>query len=557
MQLDELKPNVIVRGAIFPEPVQVIVVVPMGNSVKLIGKGLTTGKVHEPILNAEQLASLEATPEKEPFDGDAHRFRLGIEALRLGLAYEYDPYFSLSIARVDPLPHQLEAVYDYFIKLPRIRFLLADDPGAGKTIMAGLLIKELKIRGLVQRTLIVAPASLSFQWQRELKDKFRENFEIIRSDVLRANYGSNPWQDKNQLITSVSWVSRIEDAKESLLRSHWDLIIVDEAHKMSAYSADKKNLAYQLGESLSQMTDHYLLMTATPHKGDPENFCLFLSLLDKDVYGDVKSLEEAMTRHEAPFYLRRIKEALVTFPDPDTGVVKQLFTRNVQTVPFQISDDELDLYDRLTRYVEDQSIRAAGEDSSRARAVGFTMAMLQRRFASSIYAVRRTLERMKDKREKILEDPEKYRQEQINKRLPEDFEDLPEDEQQEIIAQLEDVVASYNPNDLREEIIELSGLIKQAQILETAEAEVKVRHLRDLLTKERLFSDPTVKLLLFTEHKDTLDFLAGDGKDGRPLGKLREWGLTLTQIHGGMKIGDRDTPASRIYAERDTNKTCI
>jgi len=141
MQLDQLKPNVIVHGAIFPEPVQVIVVIPMGNSVKLIGKGLNSGKVHEPILNAEQLASLEATPDKEPFDGDALRFRLGIEALRLGLAYEYDPYFALSIARVDPLPHQLEAVYDYFIKLPRIRFLLADDPGAGKTIMAGLLIK--------------------------------------------------------------------------------------------------------------------------------------------------------------------------------------------------------------------------------------------------------------------------------------------------------------------------------------------------------------------------------------------------------------------------------
>src|SRR5438034_5430691 len=345
MQLEQLKPNVIVRGAIFPEPVQVIVVVPMGASVKLIGKGLTTGKVHEPILNAEQLASLEATPEKEPFDGDAHRFRLGIEALRLGLAYEDDPYFSLSIARVDPLPHQLEAVYDYFIKLPRIRFLLADDPGAGKTIMAGLLIKELKIRGLVQRTLIVAPASLSFQWQRELKDKFRENFEIIRSDVLHANYGSNPWQDKNQLITSVSWVSRIEDAKESLLRSHWDLIIVDEAHKMSAYSADKKTLAYQLGESLSQMTDHYLLMTATPHKGDPENFCLFLSLLDRDVYGDVKSLEDAMARHEAPFYLRRLKEALVTFPDPETGNVKKLFTdRFVHTASFDLDGEEYDFY---------------------------------------------------------------------------------------------------------------------------------------------------------------------------------------------------------------------
>ena len=293
MQLDQLKPNVIVRGAIFPEPVQVIVVVPMGNSVKLIGKGLTTGKVHEPILNAEQLASLEATPDKEPFDGDALRFRLGIEALRLGLAYEYDPYFSLSIARVDPLPHQLEAVYDYFLKLPRIRFLLADDPGAGKTIMAGLLLKELKIRGLVQRTLIVTPANLSFQWQRELKDKFRENFEVIRSDVLRANYGRTPGRIRTR-SSRRSPGSRASRTPRSLLRSHWDLIIVDEAHKMSAYSADKKTLAYQLGESLSQMTDHYLLMTATPHKGDPENFCLFLSLLDRDVYGDVKSLEEAM-----------------------------------------------------------------------------------------------------------------------------------------------------------------------------------------------------------------------------------------------------------------------
>jgi len=104
----------------------------MGASVKLVGKGLNTGQVHEPILNADQVAALEATPEKAPFDGDPQKFRLGIEVHRLGLAYEYDPYFALSIARVDPLPHLLEAVYDYFLRLPRIRFLLADDPGAGR-----------------------------------------------------------------------------------------------------------------------------------------------------------------------------------------------------------------------------------------------------------------------------------------------------------------------------------------------------------------------------------------------------------------------------------------
>src|ERR1700680_910965 len=275
MQPEELKQNVTVYGPLFPEPVQIIIAVPMGSSVKLIGKGVRSNTVYEPILSADQLAQLHASPAQEPFDGDASKFRLGVEAMRLGLAYEYDPYFSLSIARVDPLPHQLEAVYDYFIKLPRIRFLLADDPGAGKTIMAGLLIKELKARGLIRRTLIVTPANLTFQWQRELADKFREKFDIIRGDVLRANYGQNPWQERDQVITSVSWVAIMEDARESLFRSRWDLVIVDEAHKMSAYADDRKTLAYRLGEALSKMTDHFLLMTATPHTGDQDKFSRF------------------------------------------------------------------------------------------------------------------------------------------------------------------------------------------------------------------------------------------------------------------------------------------
>ena len=552
MNASELKPGIIVRGPVLPEPIEVLVVTPLGDVIKIVGAGQKTGQVHQRVLRLDQLQFLDATPEREPFDGDPARFRLGIEAARLGLAYEYDPYFSLSISRVDPLPHQLEAVYDYFMRLPRIRFLLADDPGAGKTIMAGLLLKELKIRGLVKRTLIVAPANLCFQWQRELKEKFREPFEVVRSDVLRANYGQNPWQEKNQVITSISWVSRIEDAKESLLRSRWDLVIVDEAHKMAAYSADKKTLAYKLGEALSTMTDHYLLMTATPHKGDPENFCLFLELLDRDIYGSVKSLEEAMRRHHAPFYLRRTKEALVSFPDPETGEVKKLFTkREVRTASFELDGDEYDFYDALTRYVEDQSIKASEDDSARGRALSFTMAMLQRRFASSVYAVRRSLERMRDKRQKILADPEKYRKEQIEDRLPDDFDDLPEDEQMEIEARLEGVVASVDPIALREEIQRLGKLIEHARALEGREIESKLVKLRKVLSDNNVFNDPKMKLLIFTEHKDTLDYLAGDGKDGRPLGKLRQWNLKTTQIHGGMKIGDRDTPGTRIYAERE------
>jgi SNF2 family DNA or RNA helicase len=442
----------------------------------------------------------------------------------------------------------LEAVYEYFLKQPRIRFLLADDPGAGKTIMAGLLLKELKIRGLVKRTLIVTPANLTFQWQREMKDKFREDFEVIRGDVLRANYGMNPWQDRHQVVTSVSWISRVADAQDSLLRSHWDLIIVDEAHKMSAYSSDKKTLAYQLGEKLSELTDHYLLMTATPHKGDPQNFCLFLELLDRDVYGDVQSLEEAMRRNSAPFYLRRVKEALVTFPDAETGKPKKLFTnRRVDTIDFKIDAEEGDFYDELTRYVEDQSIKAAQDDSARGRALGFTMAMLQRRFASSVYAVRRSLERMRDKRQKILEDPEAYRQSVIERKRPDDFDDLTEVEQEQILQNLESVVASINPQDLKLEIVELDRLIIQAKRLEQREVESKLVKLKQVLTDRGLFGDPKMKLLIFTEHKDTLDFLVT---------KLREWGLSVTQIHGGMKIGDRDTPNTRIYSEREFREDC-
>ena len=542
----------IISGPTLPEAVEVLSVTPYGTSLKIVGRGLRTGRTYDPVLNASQLSQLTVSADTEPFDGDARLFRLGIEAQRLGLAYEYDPFFSLSIARVDPLPHQLEAVYGYFLKLPRIRFLLADDPGAGKTVMAGLLLKELKARGLVRRVLIVTPANLTFQWQRELSEKFREKFDVIRGDVLRANYGQNPWQECDQVITSVSWVSIIEDARESLLRSRWDLVVVDEAHKMSAPADDRKTYAYRLGESLSRMTDHFLLMTATPHKGDPEHFRRFLALLDPDVYGSIQSLQQALREHEAPFYLRRTKEALVTFPDPETGEVRKLFTkRDVRTAAFDLDGEELEFYDELTRYVEDQSMAAAGQESARARAVGFTMAMLQRRMASSVYAVRRSLERMQIRRQKILDDPEAYRQEQIERKLPDDFDELTEEEQTALVEKLADEVLSVDPAPLREEIGRLSVLVEQAIHLESRDLQTKLQKLRSILKAEGIFDNPKMKLLIFTEHKDTLDYLAGDGRDDRPVGKLREWGLTLTQIHGGMKIGDRDTPGTRIYAERE------
>lgn len=196
MNLDQLKPNAIASGPVFPEPVKIIAVVPMGSSTKLIAEGLETGKVHQPVLSAEQIATLEISPDSKPYDGDPERFRLGIESIRLGLAYEYDPYFSLSIARVDPLPHQLEAVYDYFLKLPRIRFLLADDPGAGKTIMAGLLVKELKVRGLILRdtelSVLDNAGSVSrdqaLEWANEQYDAFAERRRLKAETEADGRY---------------------------------------------------------------------------------------------------------------------------------------------------------------------------------------------------------------------------------------------------------------------------------------------------------------------------------------------------------------------------------
>jgi superfamily II DNA or RNA helicase len=535
-----IQPGTVIKGEVFPEPIRVVLVQPIGAAVKIGGQGLHSKQYHERLLTREQALGLEVIPVEARFDGDALRFRLGIEAARLGLAYEYDPYFSLSIARVDPLPHQLEAVYEYILPLPQIRFLLADDAGAGKTIMAGLLLKELKLRGLVSRTLIVTPANLAFQWQREMRDRFRERFDIIRGIDLRNAYGVNPWQDKPQVITSMDWAKR-EEVLESLGRTSWDLIIVDEAHRMSASDPEHKTERYRLGELLSQKTHHFLLLTGTPHKGDPANFCLFLQLLDRDVYGDVRSLEEAMKRNHAPFYLRRTKEALVTFPDPDTGKVCRLFTnREVRTVRFELDGQEFDFYEALTRYVQDQSIRAAADPSARGRALGFTMAMYQRRFASSIHAVRRSLERRLQKLEDRLRRPQSETPTDLS-RLDE-IDELPEDEVAQLEEEVEQVSLPSERQAIQQEIEALRALVQRARALEEREMSSKLIKLREVLTSQNIFGDPNTKLLIFTEFKETLDYLVAT---------LRQWGLRVTQIHGGMRIGDRDTPGTRIYAERE------
>jgi superfamily II DNA or RNA helicase len=533
----------IVEGPVLAEPVRIEVVGRVGDRVRLVGEGLRTGRFHQLLLDEQQLAVVTVSPAEGSYDGDPRRFRLGVEGQRLGLAYEYDPYFSLSISRVDPLPHQVEAVYDVMLPLPRIRFLLADDAGAGKTIMAGLLLRELKLRGLVERTLIVVPANLAFQWQRELHDRFREGFELVRGLDLRNAYGTNPWQDKAQLITSIDWAKR-DEVRESLARVHWDLVIVDEAHHMSASDAEHKTARYRLGELLSERADHLVLLTATPHKGDPAAFALFLQLLDRDAYAHIRSLNEAMRKGHAPFYLRRIKEALVSFPDPDTGEVHRLFTqRETRTAAFDLDPEELGFYEALTRYVQDQSLRAAADRTARGRALGFTMAMYQRRFASSVHAALCSLRRRVERIERRLRELGDARPAvDFDERRLEDLDELTEQEVEELEEQAEEASLAADRAQLQTERSQLLPMIERAENLEQREVSSKLAKLRQVLTDQQIFADPDTKLLLFTEHKDTLDFLVD---------RLTSWGLAVTQIHGGMKVGDRDTEGTRLFAERE------
>ncbi|MBI2060370.1 MAG: DUF3883 domain-containing protein [Nitrospirae bacterium] len=508
--------------------------------------GVQSERFRSVTLTATDLKTLTILDSRATYDGNGQLLRLGLQAYTLGIAYEFDPYFGLSISRVDPLPHQLEAVYDYLLKLARVRFLLADDAGAGKTIMAGLLIRELKLRGLAERILVVCPANLAFQWQRELKEKFDEKFLVMKGSDIRDQFGVNQWMEQKQTITSLDLAKR-EDILPGLRQVHWDVIIVDEAHRMSAADETHKSQRYRLGELLRDISDHLLLLTATPHKGDPINFTLFLQLLDPDTYADVRSIREAMTRQRAPFYLRRTKEAMVYFPErqPDgTWTATKIFKKRIpKTVDFNIDGPEFDLYRQVTRYVKAQSVRAAAAgDDPRSRAVGFLMSLYQRRLASSMYALRHSLENRATRLEMALKRAQDLAQiapPEIPS--PEELEEMEESERERLEEILEAITIAGNADQVREEIRELSDLAGKAKAVEDAGSEAKLSKLKATLQAEGFFDHPDRRLLLFTEFKDTLDYLVG---------KLKDWGFRVGYIHGSMKAGSRDDEGTRLHSEQ-------
>jgi len=532
---DKIIEGSILEGPYWQEPVRVLSVKSRSNRLEVHAIGVHSQQHSAKLIATEDFEAkvkISLPSERAAFDGNSVHFRLATEAHRIRLAYQYDPHFAVSVSQVDPLPHQLDAVYSRLLTQPRIRLLIADDPGAGKTIMGGLLIKELKLRGLIERILIVTPANLTDQWRRELHDKFGETFTVINRATVNNSYGRNVWEDNPQSITSVDFVSRQDDIRDLMRDTRWDIVIVDEAHKMAAYrygSKVNKTARYEFGEFLREHTDHLLFLTATPHKGDPDNFALLLQLLDKDLYTTGEILSEAGSHDENRIMVRRLKEDMNKFDGTPCFP-----PRHVRTLPYELKGEELELYEAVTEYVKNNFQRAESEGN---RNVGLALTVLQRRLASSVAAVTLSLDR-RMKRLKGLRKLGKIKQEFGE--IPEELEDLTEAERWKFEDDIvERLTLAGTMAELEAEIAELEQLVRKARHASQHINETKFEELRKVISEH--VSGKNERLLIFTEHRDTLNFL---------LRRLKDLGFYCCTIHGGMPL------PKRVDAERDFFEHC-
>lgn len=511
------------------EPVQVDLIEDFGNGyVRILGVGTESRERIDQIFTQSDLDKIQLKKIELSFTANANDVFLVLENIRYRFISMYDPLLAINTSKVDPLPHQIEAVYGIVLKLGRIRFLIADDPGAGKTIMAGLIIKELKLRHVVNRILIVAPGHLKDQWRRELKERFEETFVVVDRSILDTHYGENVWQRENQIITSIDFAKQ-DEILPTIAATTFDLIIVDEAHKMSAYQyGDKtsKSKRYRLGETLSSVSEHLLFLTATPHKGDTENFRLFLDLLSPGFFASSELLTQSIENQENPLFLRRIKEDLKDFEG------KPLFLpRKVETLGYELgieSPKEKVLYNHLSEYVSTQYNKALSKD--RKRNVAFALVILQRRFASSIYALFRSLERRKNRLQDLLSRVDSLNT--INNRLFdfEDAEDLSEEDRWKEEEMMITLTASENREELLKEIDILDSLYNEAKKIIDDQSEIKLRQLKATL-EDLNGKFPNQKIIIFTESRDTLDYLEKR--------ITNTWGYTAITIHGGMRLDER------------------
>ncbi len=550
LKLEQILKNAAISGIEPGQVVRVVTTEPVGDNALTVYYKTPDGKLLERMLFRTDEANLSLAEAGRPwaFDAPGEDFKLAAEAYRINLAHLFDPMMAVHTSNVEPLPHQITAVYESMLPRQPLRYVLADDPGAGKTIMAGLFIRELLMRADAKRVLIVAPGSLVEQWQDEMFEKFGLTFTLFSREQVEQSRSGNPFDDIDLMVARVDQLSRNEDLQEKLRLSHWDLVVIDEAHKLSAsYFGNKVNKTkrFQLGELLGSVTRHLLLMTATPHNGKEEDFQLFMSLLDSDrFYG--KFRDGAHKVDVTDLIRRMVKEDMLRFDGTRLFPERRAYTTN-----YKLSDPEAALYAAVTDYVKNEFAKADQlADGGRKGTVGFALTALQRRLASSPEAIYQSLKRRRHKLTRRVEE-EKLRQrgqslaetlspngfnispediwESDDELSPDDYENFEE-------AVVDQATAAQTIQELEAEIIILEDLEEQARQVVHSGQDRKWDELSKLLqnTPEMHDADSRQrKLIIFTEHRDTLNYLAV---------KIR--GLigneeAVVMIHGGVKREER------------------
>lgn len=532
----------IVNELVPTEAVTITNIRELGGMMSVSYTGITSKVSSNKVLTKEEFERLKSVIVEGTFDftGDPVRFTLGTEAERISSAFQFDPLFGVNCSVVDPLPHQIEAVYKFLLPLPKIRFLLADDTGAGKTIMAGLLVKELLLRGAIERVLIVTPGGLTKQWQEdELAVKFNLPFTLVN----RARFASEPniFHTAQRVVTSIDFISR-PDVLTVAEKSDWDLIVFDEAHKLSAYDYGAKvyhSQRYQTAQKLAQQCEHLLLLTATPHRGRMDTFRMLLQLLDEDIFSTNEVTQARVKEFERngvnKFFIRRLKEDMRGWDS------KPLFTnRYTRTVAYELTFEEKDLYDAVTEYLMTKKAEASQAKNIH---VALALSVMQRRLVSSIYAIKNTLERRYRALQGIVDElrrnpnlwQQRHKLEGFDVGDMEDYDELADDEREAWENILADpkkfklFTTAKSVPEIQSEAEEVKRLYTLAERLyQSGQEEHKFKKLRELLASENVLGGE--KLVIFTEHKDTLLYLEE---------RLRNNGYTVVTIHGAKGVDER------------------
>ena len=569
VRLEDLVPGVEVAGVVGAYPVAVVQVTWHGQNFITLTYKDQVGKTDQVVLGRDKEPSLRVTSAGTgpAFDGDPESWRIGAEALRIHYAALFDPMLAITTSDLDALPHQITAVYGELLPRTPLRFLLADDPGAGKTIMAGLYIKELILRGDLARCMIVSPGGLAEQWQDELFEKFGLKFEILTRSMIDSDIHGDVFTDHPLMIARMDMLSRDEELQARLERSDWDLIVVDEAHRMSAHYFGqelKTTKRYQLGLMLGKICRHLLLMTATPHAGNQENFQLFLALLDGDRF-EGKYRDGVHSIDIDDMMRRMVKEELLTMEG--TPLFPE---RRAYTVPYALSDEEQELYEAVSEYVRDEMNRAdrlkAEGDGRRGNTVGFALTVLQRRLASSPEAIWKSLQRRRDRLEArriemtqianaSVRDSslEKHLRSLLERDLSDDdlddIDDIPESEIEDIEENVVDAAtAAQTVAELENEIKILESLAELARRVRFSGTDKKWTELRTILSDNALTKDESGnlrKIIIFTEHKDTMVYLI------EQIRTLIGRDEAVVAIHGGVGREDRRKVQNLFTQDKD------